>query len=298
MRSVMKKIPAAAGAILLTLSLASCMGNSDSAGGKSYDFDSIKPDPEIVAMVPQANRETLRVVMDIPYSPAEFLDSNKQPVGYEVDVMKALSKLMGVSELKISDEDFDAIIPKVNDGTYDLGMASITIKKSRMAQVNMISYIQAGFIYGTQGGNPKNFDPANPCGLKVAAKSETSQENALQDVSASCLKAGKPAIQIVSSDNQEDLIQQVAAGTLDAIIGESPIMAYAESRNPKFATVGEAFHVAPQGPAIAKDNPELAKAVQAGLQKMIDTGLLNNVLSTWGEESIALHYATLNPPIA
>ncbi|MCV0021788.1 ABC transporter substrate-binding protein, partial [Mobiluncus curtisii] len=56
MRSVMKKIPAAAGAILLTLSLASCMGNSDSAGGKSYDFDSIKPDPEIVAMVPQANR--------------------------------------------------------------------------------------------------------------------------------------------------------------------------------------------------------------------------------------------------
>ncbi|MCV0021736.1 ABC transporter substrate-binding protein, partial [Mobiluncus curtisii] len=56
MRSVLKKIPAAAGAILLTLSLTSCLGKSDSAGGKSYDFDSIKPDPEIVAMVPQANR--------------------------------------------------------------------------------------------------------------------------------------------------------------------------------------------------------------------------------------------------
>mgnify|MGYP001758907811 FL=1 len=75
-------------------------------------------------------------------------------------------------------------------------------------------------------------------------------------------------------------------------------MAYAESRNPKFATIGEAFQVAPQGPVTAKDNPELAKAIQAGLQKMMDTGMLKDVLAPWGEEFIALNYATLNPPIA
>ena len=298
MRSSMKKISAAAGAVLLAGTLASCAGSTSSAGVNSYNFDSIKPDPEIVAMVPQANRETLRVVMDIPYSPAEFLDSNKQPVGYEVDVMKALSKLMGVSELKISDEDFDAIIPKINDGTYDVGVSSMTATKARMSQVNMVTYIQSGYIYGTQAGNPKNFDPANSCGLKVAAQSGTTQAETLQANSDSCVKAGKPAIQVVTDEDQEKLIEQVAAGTLDAIIGESPIMAYAESRNPKFATVGEAFQVAPQGPATAKDNPELAKAIQAGLQKMMDTGMLKEVLAPWGEEFIALNYATLNPPIA
>lgn len=298
MKPLMKKFSAAAGAVLLAATLASCASSTSSAGVKSYNFDSVKPDPEIAAMVPQANRETLRVAMDIPYSPAMFLDDDNQPTGYEVDVLKALSKLMGVSELKISDEDFDAIIPKVNDGTYDLGMASITIKKSRMAQTNMVTYIQSGYIYGTQAGNPKNFDPANSCGLKVAAKTGTTQAETLQANSDSCVKAGKPAIQIVTDEDQEKLIEQVAAGTLDAIIGESPIMAYAESRNPKFATVGEAFQVAPQGPAIAKDNPELAKAVQAGLQKMMDTGMLKEVLAPWGEDFIALNYATLNPPIA
>lgn len=298
MKLILKKISAATGAALLAATLASCSGSTSSAGVKSYNFDSIKADPEIVAMVPQANRDTLRVAMDIPYSPAEFFDSNNQPIGYEVDVLKALSKLMGVSELKISDEDFDAIIPKINDGTYDIGVASMTVNKSRMAQTNMVTYIQAGYIYGTQAGNPNNFDPANACGLKVAAQADTTQAETLQATSDSCVKAGKPAIQIVAEADQDKLVKQVADGTLDAIIGESPIMAYAESRNPKFATIGEAFQVAPQGPAIAKDNIELAKAIQAGLQKMMDTGMLKDVLAPWGEEFIALNYATLNPPIA
>lgn len=298
MKLILKKISAATGAALLAATLASCSGSTSSAGVKSYNFDSIKPDAEIAAMVPQANRDTLRVAMDIPYSPAEFFDSNNQPIGYEVDVLKALSKLMGVSELKISDEDFDAIIPKVNDGTYDVGVASMTVNKSRMAQTNMVAYIQAGYIYGTQAGNPNNFDPANACGLKVAAQADTTQAETLQATSDSCVKAGKPAIQIVAEADQDKLVKQVADGTLDAIIGESPIMAYAESRNPKFATIGEAFQVAPQGPATAKDNPELAKAIQAGLQKMMDTGMLKDVLAPWGEEFIALNYATLNPPIA
>ena len=174
----------------------------------------------------------------------------------------------------------------------------MTINKTRMAQTNMVAYIKSGYIYGTQAGNPNNFDPANSCGLKVATQADTTQAETLQAASDSCVKAGKPAIQIVSDADQDKLVQQVSDGTLDAIIGESPIMAYAESRNPKFATIGEAFQVAPQGPVTAKDNPELAKAIQAGLQKMMDTGMLKDVLAPWGEEFIALNYATLNPPIA
>lgn len=292
------RLVAAACVAMTAAALSSCALAGKSGAMQSYDFNSIKPDPVIAAMVPQANRDTLRVAMDIPYSPAEFFDDNNQPVGYEVDVLKALSKLMGVSELKIADEEFDAIIPKVNDGTYDIAMASMTVNKSRMAQTNMVAYIQAGYIYGTQAGNPNNFDPANACGLKVAAQADTTQAETLQVTSDSCVKAGKPAIQIVADADQDKLVQQVSDGTLDAIIGESPIMAYAESRNPKFATIGEAFQVAPQGPVTAKDNPELAKAIQAGLQKMMDTGMLKDVLAPWGEEFIALNYATLNPPIA
>ena len=298
MKPISTKIVAAMGVAILTVALTACGGQTNSAGVTSYNLDAIKSDPEIVAMVPQANRDTLRVAMDIPYSPAMFLDDQNQPIGYEVDVVKALARVMGVTNLEIIDEDFDAIIPLVNDGTYDVGMASITINKHRLYQANLVAYIQAGYIYGTQAGNPQNFDPADPCGRKVGVKSDTSQAETLYQTSESCVKAGKPAIQIVPDADQSKLVEQVATGTLDAIIGESPNLAYDESQNENFALAGEAFQVAPQGPATAKDNVELAKAMQAGLQRMMDTGLLKDVLAPWGEEFIALNYATLNPPIA
>lgn len=297
MKTTMRLVGAACVA-MTAVALSSCALAGKPGAMQSYDFNSIKPDPVIAAMVLQANRDTLRVAMELHYSPAEFLDDANQPVGYEVDVLKALAKVMGIKEVQFIDEDFDSIIPKVNEGTDDLGMAALTLNKERLRQGNMVSYVEAGYSYATQRDNPKDFDPVSPCGFTVAAQSDTTQADTLQAASDSCVKAGKPAIQIVSDADQDKLVQQVADGTLDAIIGESPIMAYAESRNPKFATIGEAFQVAPQGPVTAKDNPELAKAIQAGLQKMMDTGMLKEVLAPWGEEFIALNYATLNPPIA
>ena len=112
------------------------------------------------------------------------------------------------------------------------------------------------------------------------------------------MSIGKPPVTIITEPDQDKLISQVDQGSIDAIIGETPILAYNQAKYQNFEMFGESFENAPQGPFIAKDNPELAKAIQAGLQKMMDTGMLADVLSPWGEETIALHYATLNPPIA
>lgn len=297
MKSAMKLVAAVcAAAVAVTVSSCTLAGKSGAI--QSYDFDSIKPDPVIAAMVPAANRDSLRVAMELHYSPAEFLDDAKQPVGYEVDVIKALAKLMGIKEVQFVDEDFDSIIPKVNEGTDDLGMAALTLNKERMRQGNMVSYVEAGYSYATQRDNPKNFDAVSPCGFTVAVQSDTTQAETLQAASDECVSIGKSPVTIIAEADQDKLISQVAQGSIDAIIGETPILAYNQEKYKNFAMVGEAFETAPQGPFIAKNNLELAKAVRAGLQKMMDTGMLADVLSPWGEEPIALHYATLNPPIA
>lgn len=294
---IINKFISVTGAIVIAASLTAC-GGGETGAVKSYDFKSVKTDPDIAAMVPQANRDKLKIAMDIPYSPAEFFDENNEPIGYEVDVVKALAQLMGVADVEIVEEDFDAILPKVNDGTYDMGVASLTLNKERMKQVNLISYIQAGFIYATRADNPNNFDTASPCGFKVAAQADTTQEETLRAMSQECVDIGKAPVEITVNPDQDVLIDQVIDGSVDAIIGESPMLAYAQANNEDFALIGEAFQVAPQGMAVAKSNPELAQAVQAGLQKMMDMGLLKDVLSPWGEEFIALNFATLNPPIA
>ena len=57
------------------------------------------------------------------------------------------------------------------------------------------------------------------------------------------------------------------------------------------------FESAPQGVAIAKDDPQLAEAVQKAMQYLMDNGYLNDILASYGVETAALATATLNPTI-
>lgn len=291
-----RKVIGACTVLIMALGLSAC-GGEPKGGVNSFDLNSITADPEIVAMVPGANRESLSVALEIPYPPSVFFDSKNQPVGYEVDVLNALAKVMGVKSVKINNVDFDNILKEVGKGTYDLGASALTVNKERMKTLNMVSYVQLGFLYGTQKGNPRNFDHVAPCGFKVGVAAETDQENYLQSVSQQCLSEGKPAVDIVSDKDQDKLINQVNDGSLDAILAESATVKYAETNHDKFVAAGESFMMAPQGIVTSKTNPALAKAVAAGMQKLIDKGIMKKVLKPWGLDSFVLNYATLNPPL-
>lgn len=284
------------GATVFAFTLSACAEKTE--GVASFDFDKLEADLEIAAMVPAAQRDTIRIGSTIPYSPAEFYDADNQVVGYEIDAVNALAKVMGIKNVEIVNMDFDSLIPELNAGSIDLAAASIDVNKERLQQANMVAYIQAGYIYGSQAGNPKKFDYANPCGFSLATQADTSQQELIQEISDNCVAEGKSPVKIVADSDQDKLIKQVINGEVDAIIGESPMLKYAAVQNENFATVGEELQVASRGLVTAKNNEALAKAIQAGLQKMMDDGTLKAVLKPWGQESIALNFATLNPPIA
>lgn len=281
----------------LSLLVTGCGGGTppNSAGVKSYDISKIKADSKLHEMLPPDKRDSWTAGSFMPYSPAEFFDDRNQPIGYEVDTLKALGKLMGVEDVQFKKEEFNSLLDRVNDGTYDLIMSTLTLKKSRMRQVNMVSFVNVGVIYAV-GPNSK-FDYTNPCGFKVGARSDTTMMEALKAASDTCVAEGKEPIKIAEDQDQEVLNSQAAKGTLDAVLGEEPSMLYGQIKFKGFNTVGQNSDVAPQGPVFAKKDEAFAKAVQAGLQEMMDTGLLVDVLKPWGVESLALNYATLNPPL-
>lgn len=281
----------------LSLSVAGCSSGpaSDSGGVESYDISKIKADPKLHEMLPPDKRDSWTAGAFMPYSPAEFFDDSNQPIGYEVDTLKALGKLMGVKDVQFNSEEFNSLLDRVNDGTFDLVMSTLTLKKSRMRQVNMVSFVNVGVIYAV--GPNSEFDYTNPCGFKVGARTDTTMMEALKAASDTCVAEGKEPIKIAEDQDQEVLNSQAAEGTLDAVLGEEPSMLYGQIKFDGFTTVGQNSDVAPQGPVFAKNDEAFAKAVQAGLQEMMDTGLLVDVLKPWGVESLALNYATLNPPL-
>ena len=210
--------------------------------------------------------------MELSYAPAEFYaEDGKTPVGYDVDMTKAIAQVLGLKP-KIVSSMFDTIIPSI--GTkYDLGITSMTITKERMESVDFVSYYRAGSTWAVQKGNPKKLDASDMCGAKIAVQTGTTQEDDANDIAKGC-----------KADNKAD-----------AFYADSPVAGYAISQTDGLEALGDVEGVAKQGIAIEKGNEKLDEAVQKALQKLMDDGTYMKILKHWGVESGALDKAEINP---
>ena len=177
-------------------------GQSNAAASSNttaYDVSQIPTDADIAALVPEdvKKRGTLRNGASTGYAPAEYMATDGQtPVGYDIDINKALAKVMGLKEGSTHHAEFPTIIPAL--GTkFDVGLSSFTITSEREQQVNMVSYLNVGSAWGVATGNPKNFDTSNPCGTTVAVQTGTAQETYAEELSKQCEADGKEKITVM-----------------------------------------------------------------------------------------------------
>ena len=114
---------------------------SAAATTASYDVSKIPTVDEIAALVPDEVKErgTLRNGASADYAPAEFLgDDSQTPQGYDVDINKALAKVMGLNDGTTNHAEFPTIIPAL--GTkFDVGISSFTITSEREEQAKLTS---------------------------------------------------------------------------------------------------------------------------------------------------------------
>lgn len=85
-----------------------------SSNTTAYDVSQIPTDADIAALVPEdvKKRGTLRNGASTGYAPAEYMATDGQtPVGYDIDINKALAKVMGLKEGSTHHAEFPTIIP-------------------------------------------------------------------------------------------------------------------------------------------------------------------------------------------
>ena len=264
----------------------------------SYDVSTIPPVDEIAALVPDdiKKRGTLRNGASTGYAPAEYMDTDGQtPIGYDVDINKALAKVMGLNEGTTNHAEFPTIIPAL--GTkFDVGISSFTITSEREEQANLISYVEVGSAWGVAAGNPKNFDPADPCGKTIGVQTGTAQEDYATELSDKCVADGKDKITIMPHDLQTDIATKVIGGQYDATFADSTVIGYTASLSGgQIEQVGDVVESAPQGVAINKNDEQLTQAVQKAMQYLMDNGYLTDILAKYGAQDAALTTAELNP---
>jgi len=287
---------ATAGALALSGCVNNAKSNSHAGPSGSGTVGAVSKNEAAAALLPASIKSAgkLRVGINVPYQPNEYRDtSTNQIVGWEVDMLDAAAKDLGVTTQYVP-SGFDTILPSVKGNKFDLGMSSFTDTKEREQNIDFVNYYTAGIQWATPNG--KTIDPSNACGLKVAVETGTTEQiDDLPAKSKACTSAGKKPINILKIDSQDAVNQSVILGQADAFDADSPITEYAVKQSKgKLQLDGDIYGAAPYGLAVAKTNSGLTQALQKAIQDLMDNGTYKQILAKWGVEAGAIDKATIN----
>jgi polar amino acid transport system substrate-binding protein len=277
------------------LALSGCTKNNDTAGpATSTTAAQASKVDDIANTVPEDIKSSGKLIVgvNVPYTPNEFKDANGKIVGFDVDLMNAIATTLGLTA-DYREADFDKIIPSIQGGAFNVGMSSFTDTKEREQTVDFVTYFSAGSLWAKPKGS--DISPDNACGKKVAVQSTTTQEtDELPARSKTCTDAGKPAIQILKFDGQDQATNAVMLGQADAMSADSPVTLYAiKQSNGKLEQAGETFDSAPYGWPVAKGSP-LAASLQKALEHLIETGDYKTIATNWGVEAGMIDKPVIN----
>lgn len=209
-------------AILLTviaLLVAACSGDDDSAASDDGNGDGDTPAVTGAAAVIEGNRldaikdrGELIVGMTLQFEPQMYRDANDEPAGYDVELVKMLAADLEV-ELTIEDLEFDALIPGMLAGQFDLISVGLVGRPARLEQLwftcPYVPYRQVVVINNDSGIT--SLDQLNSSDVTMTALQGSTAANLIQ--------TEFPDAELVELE-QAPAFLEVASGRADAIVVE------------------------------------------------------------------------------
>ena len=250
--------------------------------------------PKIASTLPADIKSAGKLVIgvNVPYAPLEFKNSDGQIVGFDVDLMNAVARTLGLTP-EYRETAFDGIIPAVQGGDFNVGMSSFTDTREREQLVDFVTYFQAGTLWAQRPGAP--IDPNAACGLKVGVAEGTIQDtDEIPAKSDACVAAGLEPIQKVLFTRQDDLTAALVGGDVDAMSADSPVTGVAIKLSAgALEAAGEIFDSAPYGWPVAKSSA-LSESLRQALEHVMQTGEYRTIATMWGVDKGMISKPAIN----
>lgn len=239
--------------LVLTLGLAGCGGNKSA----------------------QPAAKVLKVGAEATFPPFEFQDEkSKAYVGFDVDIMKAIGKQMGM-EVEIVNTGFDGLIPALEGSQIDVIASAMTITEERAKKVNFSK-------------------PYYKSGLSIVVKSDNTTINSFKDLEGKRLAVqigttGAEAAKKIKDakvreyNSASEAYLELKAGGADAVVNDLPVSEYylAKGGNKEAKLVGEVLNAEEYGIAVAKKNTELAGKINKALDEIKQNGEYGKIYEQW-----------------
>lgn len=270
-KGLMKKIIATAVLGIMTMGLAGCGSSNDKNSASKTDL-----------LEKIQNNGKLVVGMSADYAPYEFhyIDENGKDVigGFDVDIANEIANKIGVN-LVIQEMDFDALVSALPAGKVDLVISGMnpTEERAKVVDFSEVYYNSKHGILVRAEDADKYQTFADLEGAKVGVQLGSTQEK--------IAKTEIPNVNLQQLSNINNLILELKAGKVDAIVMEKPVAEMAVKSNPELAVGKPIYEEQTGGNAvgIAKNNPQLLAKVNEVITELNESGKMDEYIEKANE---------------
>jgi polar amino acid transport system substrate-binding protein len=217
----------------------------------------------------------LTVGMEIGYPPMEYLDSNGQPAGFDVQLAFAIAKKLGLT-VELVDTAWDGIFAGVNTDKYDCIMSAVTITEARLQAHNFSKpYIgNAMALVLLKGSKITARSPEELSGLGVAYQAETTADFYMARLAEE--KGLKFAA--YEYDKVINCFDELKLGRVDAIVTDSLVAVdYIAPADSPFELVWQGAADEVFGICLKKGNDVLTEAINKALDELFADGTMHRL---------------------
>ena len=147
---------------------------------------------------PVAVQQTIKVGSSADYPPFEYIDEHNKIVGFEIDMIEAVGKKIGV-KFDVQNMSFDGLIPALKTGKIDAALSGMSATEERRKSVDFTK--------------PYYFSD-NLFIRKKGAQIGTLQESAAKSICGDL---------VVPAETVAAAILSLKAGKIDVVLTDSPI---------------------------------------------------------------------------
>ena len=275
----MKKFVTLILALALTLSLAACGGNNASPSGSASSAGSDAASSGEAGFTTAVDG-VLSMATEATFPPYEYYDGDAI-VGIDVEIAQAIADKLGL-ELHVTDIAFDSIIPGVQSGKYDLGLAGMTVTDERLEQVNFSDSYATGVqvVIVKEGGKVTSVDDLFADGASNVIGTQTGTTGFLYatwDIQDAGLG------EVKSFAKTTDAVEALKNGQVDCVIldNEPAKALVAANEGAGLSILDTEYAVEDYAAAISKDNTALLEAVNGALKELIADGTVQSILDKY-----------------
>ncbi|QLI80746.1 basic amino acid ABC transporter substrate-binding protein [Chitinibacter fontanus] len=214
-----------------------------------------------LSVAPAHAERVYSVGTDATFAPFESLNNNKEVVGFDADLIKAIAQKSGL-KIKLVNTPWEGLFAGLNTGDRDIVIAAVTITPERKASMDFSEpYFEAKQLIIVRDGS-KVAKLADLKGKKVGVQTGTTGDTVAQKA------FGKTSPDIRRYENIVLALTELRAGGIEAVVADNGVVNnyLTNNKNTQLKTIDDtSFAKEYYGIAVKKGNKAVLDQLNKGL---------------------------------